>query len=103
MYKLSLPPRNKLRNIPQAMFGDVTGRCAKRVDRIDRIKLVDRSKIFWRKVFFRANIQPGENHIGNAAFQRPSIEDFNIQLIQIFQTASCTAIYQLWKIFTDII
>ena len=103
--KKLLPPclHHRAADLPQAHLRNIAGGDTQCIDRCGGIKGIDTLKILRQYVGCGRQRKPGQQHIGNAALQRPPVCDLYIQCIQFLQHTAAATIQQIPQIVLHII
>ena len=103
--KKLLSPRlhHRAANLPKAHLRNIAGGDAQCIDRCGGIKGINTLKILRQYVGCVRQRKPGQQHIGNAALQRPPVCDLYIQRVQFLQHTAIPAVQQIPQIVLHII
>ena len=103
--KKLLPPRlhHRAADLPKTHLRNIAGGNAQGVDGAGGIKGINTLKILRQYVGCGRQRKPGQQHIGNAALQRPPVCDLHIQCVQLLQHTATPTVLHLPQIVLHII
>ena len=90
-------------DFPQTHFRNVAGGDAQGVDGVAGVEIVDVRKILRLEIVVRGKAQPRQEHIGNAALQRPAVEHLDIELVELLQQTVGAAVLQVAQVIRQIV
>ncbi|MCI9265060.1 MAG: hypothetical protein HFF06_10910 [Oscillospiraceae bacterium] len=84
-------------------MGDVTSGKPQGVQSIWGVKLCYATEIVIGEIGFRGDPAANQQHIANAGFHGPAVENFNVEIVQFLQRAILLVVVKLVKIVGQIV
>ena len=103
--KKLLPPRlhHRAADLPQTHLRNIAGGDTQCIDRRGSVEGINVLKILRQYVGCGRQRKTGQQHIGDAALQRPTVCDFHIQRVQLLQHTAAATVQQIPRIILHII